>query len=109
MDGKEVGHGDREYYYDVEHVLPVLYHGREHLHEDGAQREGGGTLRDDRQVARNGGGGSLVGIGCPEVERHERNLEAQATEEEHHTYDGKWRNRNLGSHVVKVEGAHGGI
>ena len=33
----------------------------------------------------------FVGVGRPEVEGHQRDLEAQATEEEYHTHDGQCR------------------
>ena len=75
-DGKEVGHGDTKYNDDVEHHLPILDHRLEHLHQNGAKREGCGSLRDNTQITSNGGRSTLVGIGRPEVEGNERNLEA---------------------------------
>ena len=109
MDGEKVGHGDRQHDDDEEHVLPVLDHGTEDLHQHGAEREGCGSLRDNRQIAGNGGGSALVRVGCPEVEGHERNLEAQTADKEHKTHDDHRSGRESHHYVVEVECAYSAI
>ena len=93
MDGKQVGNGDGEHHNDHQHVTPVRYHRSEHLHQNGTKRKGRSTLRDNAQVTRNGCRSSLISVGSPEVERYERDLESQTTEEEHHAHDGERSNR----------------
>lgn len=54
-------------------------------------------------------GGSLVGVGRPEVEGHERELEAQTGEEEDQRHNLKRRAGDEGHHVVEVERAGGAV
>jgi len=39
------------------------------------------ALADDRQVARHCRGSALVNVGCPEMERNQRELEADACDD----------------------------
>ena len=70
-DGEEVGNCDRKHDGDVEQIFPVHSQRGEYLHQDDAQREGGGTLGDNTQVGSDRRGSSLIGIGSPEVEGNE--------------------------------------
>ena len=103
MDGEKVGNGDRQHDDDHQHILPVLYHWSKDFHQNGAQRKGSSTLRDDTQVTTDIGRSTLIGICRPEVERNQRNLEAQSAEEEHHTHDGHGRGTNVLHDIIKVE------
>ena len=110
-DGEEVAHGDGEHDDNPEQRLPYVGHCAEDLHQDDGQGERGGTLGDDAQITGDGRGGTLVGVGSPEVEGHERNLEAQSAEEEHQSHDehcaltpeGGALVGNDGGHIVEVE------
>ena len=88
-DGEEVGHGDGGHDEPVEGGVPGIHEVAlgKCLHEDGHEHKGGSTLGDDAEVGGDGGGGSLVGVGCPEVEGHEGNLEAHARDEEQQAED----------------------
>ena len=84
----------------------------EDLGEDDERSQRGSTLRDDAQVTGDWGGSTLVGVGRPEVEGYERELEAQSAEEEHQSGNGQ---QNLlregidaaenGSHIGEIERA----
>ena len=112
-DGKEVGNGDAEHDDDVEHVIPILYHGLEHFHKDGAQCDGSSTLGDNTQITGNRGWSTLIGVGRPEMEGYERNLEGQAAEEEHEAHNAQRREGDAqgrdalegGGYIAEVEGA----
>ena len=107
-DGEEVGDGDGEHHHDHHQYLPVHDHRAKDMVEDGEEREGCRTLGNDAQIARDGGWRTLVGVGGPEVEGHERNLEAQSAEEEDQSHEQQRRAalaRDLQGHVVEVERA----
>ena len=102
-DGEKVGDRDRKHRHGIEQCLPLADHRAEDLHQHGHQHERRRGLRHDREVGSHGRRRTLVGIGRPEMERHERNLEPQPGEEEDHRHDLQRRPRNARRHIVEIE------
>lgn len=110
-DGEEVGHGDGGDDNPEEAFAPEAEEGigTEHFHQDGHEHEGGGALGDDAQITGNDGRSSLIGVGRPEMEGHEGNLEAETGDEEHEAEHAQKVDRQAVGQLVKVEGAGGTI
>ena len=62
---------------------PLGGHGTEYFDQNGHQRKGGCTFRDNRQVSGNCGRRSLIGVGSPQMERHKAQLKGHTGEEKY--------------------------
>ena len=87
----------------------MFHHRSEDLHQDDQQREGCGTFGNDGEVGGHCRRSTLIGIGGPQVERHEGELEAQSGKEEHQGEDLHRGAFEHGRDVVEVERAHSSV
>ena len=102
-DGEEVRHRDRQHRHGIKQRLPLPDHRPEDLHQHGHQHERRRAFRHHRQVGGHRRRRALIGVGGPEVERDQRNLEPQPREEEDHGHDLQRRTRNARRHIVEIE------
>ena len=89
--------------------MPLVGKSREDLEEDGHQGKGCGTFGNHAQISRHHSGSTLISIGRPEVERHERYFESQSAEEERQARDHERCGLERLRHIAEIERTAVGI